>query len=108
MNFIVEFSRILALEASIDATSTSRRLEEIKRKNIINADENKNLQRAWNLCLYHRLHHQIQLLDKGFESHNFINPKELNTLDREMLKSSFKLIPDLQLKIKLRFNSGLS
>ncbi|MDD7987390.1 DUF294 nucleotidyltransferase-like domain-containing protein [Lentisphaera marina] len=107
MNFIVEFARILALESSLEATSTARRLDELFKKRVLSKAENQNLQRAWNLCLYHRLIHQIQLLDQDLESHNFINPEDLNTLDRDMLKSAFKLIPDLQLKIKLRFSAGL-
>jgi CBS domain-containing protein len=108
MNFIVEFARILALESGLGANSTSRRLDELHKNNVLTQDENLNLQRAWNLCLYHRLQHQIQLLEQGEESHNFINPQDLNTLDRDMLKSAFKLIPDLQLKIKLRFAAGIS
>jgi len=108
MNFIVEFARILSLESSLDATSTARRLDDLSKQGILSHEENQNLQRAWSLCLYHRLQHQIELLDQNEESHNFINPQELSTLDRDMLKSAFKLIPDIQLKIKLLFNAGLT
>ncbi|EDM27771.1 Signal-transduction protein [Lentisphaera araneosa HTCC2155] len=108
MNFIVEFARILSLESSLDATSTARRLDELNQKEILSNEENQNLQRAWSLYLYHRLQHQIELLEQNEDSHNFINPQELSTLERDMLKSAFKLIPDIQLKIKLRFNAGLT
>ena len=107
MNFFVEFARILSLEANINFTSTAMRLEELRKREVIRQDEYENYRHPWDIFLLHRLQHQIRLIEEGQESHNFINPSKLNTLDRDLLRSAFKLLSDLQLKIKLRFSPGV-
>ena len=108
MNFFVEFSRILSLEAAISEPSTHQRLESLRDHKIISQEEFENLQRAWQLFMYLRLQHQIDLIEDQQDSDNFIKPTQLNSLDRDLLKAAIQLIPDLQLKLKMRFCSGMA
>ena len=108
MNFFVEFTRILSLENAISDASTQQRLEALHLKEVLNQEEFENLQRAWKLFMFLRLQHQIELHESNLEPDNFIKPNDLNSLDRNLLKRAFQLIPELQLKLKMRFCSGLS
>ena len=51
-----------------------------------------------------RLRHQYQQIQEGREPDNFIDPQELGTLERTMLKGSFKLIMKVQEAAMKKYN----
>jgi CBS domain-containing protein len=52
-----------------------------------------------------RLRHQYQQIQNGLEPDNFIDPQNLAELERSMLKSTFKLIEEVQEKTMKKYGS---
>lgn len=43
-----------------------------------------------------RIHHQLEMIEKGEQPDNFVNPSTLTNLQRKSLKESFQVIMKIQ------------
>lgn len=101
---IIDFARIHALKEGIDTTNTLSRLYRLYTKKSVSSDQYLNLIRAYNYLMNLRFLRQITtIMDEEDEPDNFVNPSNLSSLDQTMLKEIFKIIDQIQQKLKVQF-----
>ena len=103
---LVDALRTLALDQNISKTNTLDRIDALIEKGALPASEGDELREAYNLMMLLRMHHHVDLLEQDKTPDNYINPSELTSLQRTMLKSAFKAIEQLHSLLEVRY--GLS
>jgi len=104
MNFAVDFARIFALQNGIRETNTVDRLTRLGSLGVLEDLDEEEIIRGYAYMMSLRLHHQIEAMAEGEPaSGNYIDPYALGRLDREILKTTFKLIGRMQRKLSMRF-----
>ena len=93
---IIDAARLSALEHKVYHTSTLERLTEVKDRCNTIGPFSDELEQAFEFLMSLRLRHQYQQMQNGGEPDNYIDPHRLGTLERAMLKESFKLIIRVQ------------
>ncbi|NLO18226.1 MAG: cyclic nucleotide-binding domain-containing protein [Arcobacter butzleri] len=89
---IVHGIRTMALEYKIEENNTVERIKELNNKNIIDHESASEYIEAFNFLLTLRLKTSLDRLDKGLEINNMVDPKELTTMDKDMLKDTLKIV----------------
>ena len=89
---IVHGVRSLSLEYGIEVTNTVERLKELNNKEIIDRETTSELIEAFNFLLTLRLKARLNKIDSGIKPDNYINPNKLNTLEKDLLRDSFKIV----------------
>jgi len=89
---IVHGVRSLSIQYNINETNTVQRLKELNNKNIINRETTSELIEAFNFLLTLRLKARLDKIDKKSELDNYINPNNLSTLEKDLLRDSFKIV----------------
>lgn len=88
---IVHGVRSLALEHKLEATDTITRIKKLAKLDVIDSDFAGALIEAFDTLLNLRLKERLQKGEsKGFD--NFVNIENLNQLELELLKDSFKIV----------------
>ncbi|OGW37292.1 MAG: hypothetical protein A2X58_08140 [Nitrospirae bacterium GWC2_56_14] len=100
---IIDAARLSALEQKVYHTSTLDRLTEVKDRCRDLGPLSNDLQQAFEFLMSLRIRHQYQQLQAGGEPDNFIDPQRLGTLERTMLKESFKLVARMQEMLKQKY-----
>ncbi|MGE5892656.1 MAG: DUF294 nucleotidyltransferase-like domain-containing protein [bacterium] len=93
---IIDIARLFALETGGYHTSTLGRLTELGERTDIVSTFAHELAQAFEFLMSLRLRHQFQQIEEGIEPDNFINPHDLGTLEKRLLKETFKLIISVQ------------
>ena len=101
---IIDAARLSALELKVYHTSTIERLAEVKDRGSSTGPFSDELEQAFEFLMSLRLRHQYQQIQEGREPDNFIDPQALGTLERTMLKGSFKLIMKVQEAAMKKYN----
>ncbi len=104
---IIDAARFSALELKAFHTSTMERLAEMKDRPCIAAKFSVELEQAFEFLMSLRLRHQYEQIKEGSLPDNFINPQCLSTMERAMLKESFKLIATVQETVRKQYGSLL-
>jgi CBS domain-containing protein len=86
-------------------TSTVERLSELKDCPCTVGPFTGELELAFEFLMSLRLRHQYQQIQNGLEPDNYIDPQNLAELERSMLKSTFKLIEEVQEKAMKKYGS---
>jgi CBS domain-containing protein len=89
---IVAGIRALALENKIHSTNTVERIKELNNKSILNREFALELMEAFDTLLMFRLKARLKKINNKEELDNYINPNSLKSLERELLKDSFKIV----------------
>ncbi|XPV54894.1 MAG: putative nucleotidyltransferase substrate binding domain-containing protein [Halarcobacter ebronensis] len=50
-----------------------------------------------------KLKSNLQNLDAGKEINNYVNPEDLNTMEKDLLKDSFKIVNKLKKKLEYHY-----
>ena len=58
---------------------------------------------AFNFLSNLKLKSNLEKLDKSEEMDNYINPDNLNTMEKDLLKDSFKIVTKLKKKLEYHF-----
>lgn len=103
---IVQSIRALCLEKHIFKTNTAKRIEVLTQKDIFDEESAQELIMAFNFLSKLKLKFGLEKLDKKEEIDNYINPDNLNTMEKDLLKDSFKIV--IKLKKKLDYHFKLS
>ncbi|KAB7886334.1 putative nucleotidyltransferase substrate binding domain-containing protein [Poseidonibacter ostreae] len=103
---IVQSIRALCLEKHIFKTNTAKRIEVLTQKGIFDEESAQELIMAFNFLSKLKLKFGLEKLDKKEEIDNYINPDNLNTMEKDLLKDSFKIV--IKLKKKLDYHFKLS
>ncbi|RMG04555.1 MAG: CBS domain-containing protein [Nitrospirae bacterium] len=94
--FVVEGIRILALMKGIRETSTLGRIRGLVEGGFIHKDDGEYFESAYQLLLYHALRAEINDLLSGGEGRAYLDPDDLSSHEREMLRHAFKAVSSLQ------------
>ncbi|MDM8561161.1 putative nucleotidyltransferase substrate binding domain-containing protein [Candidatus Parabeggiatoa sp. HSG14] len=93
---IVHGVRSLALEHKITQTNTLKRIKYLTQKGIIDKAFAADLIEALAFMISIRLYFELEKMKQGEPYNNYINPSQLNKLERDLLKDSFKIVNDFK------------
>jgi CBS domain-containing protein len=88
---LVHGIRTLALEYKLDQTNTIERIKELNNRGLFDKKYATELMEAFDTLLSIRLHYQLKQANP-METGNYINPKKLEKIERDLLKESFKVV----------------
>jgi len=101
---IVDYARIYALKNHLEETNTLERLYQLSLKNVIPAEDYREIEQAYSVLMQMRLLRQVTaVLDEDSAPDNYINPKELSGIEQKLLKEIFIRIENLQTKLSFEF-----
>lgn len=99
----VESVRVFALANGVETANTLARMEALTRKGVFDEKDANAWQEAYSLIQAMRMRAHQEMLNKGDELTNYINPDDLNPLDRRILRESFRQAQRLQQKLELAY-----
>jgi CBS domain-containing protein len=100
---IVQGIRSLSLENKIFNANTTKRIKKLSEKGVLEEELAKELTMAFNFLTNLKLKSNLDKLDKKEEIDNYINPNSLNTMEKDLLKDSFKIVNKLKKKLEFHF-----
>lgn len=100
----IDTARIYALASGVESTSTSSRLRSAGQALRIPAAEIEGWVGAFQFVQMLRLRSQHSAQERQADIVNFIDPYALNTLDRRILKESFREARKLQSRLAMDYN----
>ncbi len=100
---IVQGIRSLSLEYKIFNTNTAKRIDKLSEMGIVETELAKELTMAFNFLTNLKLKSNLKKLDKNEKIDNYINPDELDTMEKDLLKESFKIVNKLKKKLEFHF-----
>ena len=101
---LVDAIRTLALDQAILETNTLVRLEGLVEKEVLTQEDADDLRDAFNVIMLVRVRHHVDVISRGGEPDNYVNPDELSIIQRTMLKEAFKAIDRLQGVLEMRYH----
>ncbi|NJN45606.1 MAG: hypothetical protein HC808_02940, partial [Candidatus Competibacteraceae bacterium] len=104
---IVHGVRSLALEQQLTETNTIARIQALSGRGVFDDRFTADLIEAFEFMSMLRLRGQLALWEQGEAPHNRINPKQLNNLERNLLKNSFKIVKELKSFIHYHFKLNM-
>ena len=100
---IVQGIRSLSLEHKLLNTNTSKRIKKLVEMEVLEEEFGKELTMAFNFLTNLKLKSNLDKLDRKATIDNYINPDKLNTMEKDLLKDSFKIINKLKKKLEFHF-----
>lgn len=97
---LVQGIRSLSLEHRLLKTNTTRRIIELNKLGAIDDEFKQELIEAFNFLNTIKLKSNLDKLDAAKEINNYINPDDLNTMEKDLLKDSFKIVNKLKKKLE--------
>jgi CBS domain-containing protein len=102
---VVDAARLLSLDLGIKSQNTLDRLAEINQRGVLDNESYGDLCEAYEFIVYLQISNHLDALAKDEEPDNFLNPEDLNNLQRKMLKESFSVISRLQELIEFNYHT---
>ncbi len=99
----VEAVRVFALANGIATANTQERMKELAEKGIFEARDAQAWQDAYSLIQAIRMRGHQEQMRQGEPLSNYLNPDDLNPLDRRILRESFRQAQRLQQKLELAY-----
>lgn len=100
---IVQGIRSLSLEYKIFNTNTTKRIKNLSEKGVIEKELATELIMAFNFLTNINLKSNLEKLDRNEKVDNYINPNNLNRMEKDLLKESFKIVNKLKKKLEFHF-----
>lgn len=100
----VDAARIFSLACGSTATNTVQRLRDIAQPLHISTAEIEGWIEAFYFLQTMRLLHQYECSKQGVSMNNHINPKQLNDLDRRILKEAFRQSRKMQSRLAMEYS----
>ncbi len=97
---LVQSIRTLSLEHKLMRTNTLKRIQELKEIGEFDKEFASELSEAFNFLSTIKLKSNLEKLDSGKKIDNYINPDNLNTMEKDLLKESFKIVNKLKKKLE--------
>ena len=88
---IVHGIRTLALQKKIRETNTIERIKALNNMGVLDKEFSKELIEAYDTLLTTRMRARLRH-QKGFDDINYVDPRELDKIERDLLKDSFKVV----------------
>jgi len=99
----VDAARILSLACGSTATNTVQRLRDVAQSMHISTAEIEGWIDAFYFLQTMRLLHQYKCSAQGVAMNNHINPKQLNDLDKRILKEAFRQSRKMQSRLAMEY-----
>ncbi len=99
----VEAVRVFALANGVENANTLERMDELVKKDVFDAKDANAWKDAYSLIQAIRMRSHQEMLDRDEELTNYIDPDDLNPLDRRILRESFRQAQRLQQKLELTY-----
>ena len=93
---IVDFCRAMAFKNGILETKTMSRLSKLQEEAFVPEELCSEIMEAYEFLMHLRLLHQLRLVHREEEPHNFVDPAELSDLEKQTLKGAFGVINRMQ------------
>ncbi|PLY07837.1 MAG: cyclic nucleotide-binding protein [Arcobacter sp.] len=97
---IVQSIRTLSLEHKLMRSNTLKRIQDLKEIGEFDEEFASEITEAFNFLLTIKLKSNLEKLDSGQTVDNYINPENLNTMEKDLLKDSFKIFNKLKKKLE--------
>jgi CBS domain-containing protein len=101
----IDAGRIFALATGVYNTNTIQRIKLSSQRMGVAAEEAAAIIEGFNFIQLLRLRHQHFEEEHGRPGDNYINPDQLNELDRRILKESFRQVRKMQQRLKLDYQA---
>ncbi|MDO6443977.1 MULTISPECIES: putative nucleotidyltransferase substrate binding domain-containing protein [unclassified Marinobacter] len=99
----VEAVRVFALANGVKSANTLERMDELVEKEVFEAKDAAAWKDAYSLIQAIRMRSHQEMLERGEELSNYIDPDDLNQLDRRILRESFRQAQRLQQKLEVTY-----
>jgi len=100
---LVDVVRLMALESRVPVASTLERIEALQGKHPTIDALGDELSQAFEFLTQLRIHHQVDEMERGALTDNYIDPGKLSNLEKRTLKESFKIISKVQDALAARY-----
>ncbi len=104
---IVHGVRSLALEYRLPQTNTVDRITMLSQRNLFQPSFGVELSEAFAYLSTLRTQAGLRKIERGLPQDNYLNPKDLNKLERELLRDSFKIVNEFKKFITYHFKLGM-
>ncbi|MBI9051072.1 MAG: cache domain-containing protein [Anaerolineaceae bacterium] len=104
---IVSFARLYALRHKLSQTHTLDRIQALAERNLILSSSKDEITATYDFLMQLRLQTQLDAIQEGKEVSNSIHPKNLTSMQQEMLKQAFAQISAVQKKVSYDFLGGM-
>ena len=104
---LIEAMRLLALREGIPETSTLKRMETLKDKNVLTKDEHDHLAGAYRHISFLLLRQQLSDFKAKKRVSNYVHPESLTERERDLLTEGFKAIRELRNKVQADFTGQI-
>ncbi len=104
---IVHGVRSLALEYRLPQTNTVDRINALNQRNLFQASFSAELIEAFTYLSTLRAEAGLRKTAQGLPQDNYLNPMDLNKLERELLRDSFKIVNEFKKFITYHFKLGM-
>lgn len=99
----VESARVFALANGITESNTVERMEQLARKGVFDRKDANAWKEAYGLIQAIRMRAHQEQARQDQPLHNYVNPDDLNPLDRRILRESFRQAQRLQHKLEITY-----
>lgn len=100
---LVQSIRALALEHQMMRLNTLKRIQELNTLGELEDEFAQELIEAFNFLNTIKLKSNLEKLDAKQPIDNYINPKNMNTMEKDLLKDSFKIVNKLKKKLEYHY-----
>ncbi len=99
----VEAVRVFALANGVETANTLERMDELAKQGFFDKKDANAWKEAYSLIQAIRMRAHQEMLNRGEELSNYIDPDDLNPLDRRILRESFRQAQRLQQKLEVTY-----
>jgi CBS domain-containing protein len=99
----VEAARVFALASGIEELNTVGRMDRLAEKGVFDPKDAGAWKEAYSLIQAIRMRAHQEMLEKELPLSNYIDPDDLNPLDRRILRESFRQAQRLQQKLETAY-----
>ena len=100
---IINCARLFAVKNSIADTSTLGRLDRIREKGILPAEDVEFVKNSFEFLMMLRIRENLKKVSQGREADNYINPYRLSRFEQSLVKNALSAITRLQKLTASRF-----
>jgi CBS domain-containing protein len=104
---IVQGIRSLALEYRLTSTNTVDRIDDLRQRGIFDAAFAEELTESFSFMLALRLQFELERIKFNQEYDNYIDPTQLNKLERDLLKDSLKIVNEFKKIVTYHFKLNM-
>lgn len=104
---IVQGIRSLALEYRLTSTNTVDRIDELKQRGLFDANFAEELTESFSFMLALRLQFELERIKFNQQYDNYIDPTQLNKLERDLLKDSLKIVNEFKKIVTYHFKLNM-